>query len=218
MSMPADGVAFWMVYPESGGHARGHPQPRRRVQVAWHAASGLKHELVKGLRRDHHTRGRGLRRQGRADVSRQHRRPLLGRRHREGTGEPPRSRTTRLPRRSSASQPRQQFTKPSAAISRTSPDIIGRLKPDQLPESASMKTRRIGSLSVSVVGLGCNNFGMTIDEKQSAEVVHAALDAGHQLLRHGGHVRRNQQRTVSRPARWRSGATRRSSPPNSACA
>src|SRR4051812_23297474 len=41
-----------------------------------------------------------------------------------------------------------------------------------------MHTRRIGSLTVSVVGLGCNNFGMTIDEKQSAEVVHAALDAG----------------------------------------
>lgn len=41
-----------------------------------------------------------------------------------------------------------------------------------------MQTRRIGSLSVSVVGLGCNNFGMTIDAKQSADVVHAALDAG----------------------------------------
>src|SRR5260370_41696390 len=41
-----------------------------------------------------------------------------------------------------------------------------------------MQTRRIGSLAVSVVGLGCNNFGMTIDEKQSADVVHAALDAG----------------------------------------
>ncbi len=41
-----------------------------------------------------------------------------------------------------------------------------------------MQTRRIGSLTVSVVGLGCNNFGMTIDDKQSAEVVHAALDAG----------------------------------------
>ena len=41
-----------------------------------------------------------------------------------------------------------------------------------------MQTRRIGSLNVSVVGLGCNNFGMTIDEKQSAEVVAAALDAG----------------------------------------
>ena len=41
-----------------------------------------------------------------------------------------------------------------------------------------MKTRRIGSLTVSVVGLGCNNFGMTIDEHKSALVVHAALDAG----------------------------------------
>src|SRR3954469_23308287 len=41
-----------------------------------------------------------------------------------------------------------------------------------------MHTRRIGSLTVSVVGLGCKNFGMTIDEKQSADVVHAALDAG----------------------------------------
>ena len=41
-----------------------------------------------------------------------------------------------------------------------------------------MNTRRIGSLSVSIIGLGCNNFGMTIDERQSAHVVHAALDAG----------------------------------------
>src|ERR1700704_2084005 len=41
-----------------------------------------------------------------------------------------------------------------------------------------MEHRGIGSLSVSRVGLGCNNFGMTIDEKQSADVVHAALDAG----------------------------------------
>jgi len=41
-----------------------------------------------------------------------------------------------------------------------------------------MNTRRIGTLTVSVVGLGCNNFGMTIDERQSIEVVAAALDAG----------------------------------------
>ena len=41
-----------------------------------------------------------------------------------------------------------------------------------------MEHRNIGSLSVSVVGLGCNNFGMTIDEKQTADVVSAALDAG----------------------------------------
>lgn len=41
-----------------------------------------------------------------------------------------------------------------------------------------METRKIGSLTVSVVGLGCNNFGMRIDEKRSAEVIGAALDAG----------------------------------------
>jgi aryl-alcohol dehydrogenase-like predicted oxidoreductase len=41
-----------------------------------------------------------------------------------------------------------------------------------------MQTRRIGSLTVSVVGVGCNNFGMTIDERRSADVVHAALDSG----------------------------------------
>ncbi len=42
-----------------------------------------------------------------------------------------------------------------------------------------MEQRRVGSLSVSLVGLGCNNFGGRIpDERRSAEVVHAALDAG----------------------------------------
>src|SRR5438477_8134462 len=41
-----------------------------------------------------------------------------------------------------------------------------------------METRRIGSLTVSVAGLGCNNFGMGLDYKSSEAVVHAALDAG----------------------------------------
>lgn len=41
-----------------------------------------------------------------------------------------------------------------------------------------MRTRNIGSLKVSVVGLGCNNFGMRLDEARTAKVVHAALDAG----------------------------------------
>ncbi len=36
----------------------------------------------------------------------------------------------------------------------------------------------IGSLEVSVVGLGCNNFGRRLDPAQTAAVVHAALDAG----------------------------------------
>ena len=41
-----------------------------------------------------------------------------------------------------------------------------------------MELRRVGSLEVSVAGLGCNNFGMRIDEAASKHVVDAALDAG----------------------------------------
>ena len=41
-----------------------------------------------------------------------------------------------------------------------------------------MELRKIGSLDVSVVGLGCNNFGWRIGPEPSAAVVHAAMDAG----------------------------------------
>jgi aryl-alcohol dehydrogenase-like predicted oxidoreductase len=43
-----------------------------------------------------------------------------------------------------------------------------------------MRERHLGSsgLVVSVVGLGCNNFGWRIDEPQARAVVHAALDVG----------------------------------------
>ncbi len=41
-----------------------------------------------------------------------------------------------------------------------------------------MEMRNIGVLSVSAVGMGCNNFGMTIDADASRAVVDAALDAG----------------------------------------
>src|SRR3954454_23901999 len=43
-----------------------------------------------------------------------------------------------------------------------------------------MKLRRLGAsgLKVSEVGLGCNNFGMRIDEKATETVVGAAIDAG----------------------------------------
>ncbi len=41
-----------------------------------------------------------------------------------------------------------------------------------------METRTIGSLAVSVVGLGCNNFGMRIDEARTGDVVRASLDEG----------------------------------------
>jgi len=40
------------------------------------------------------------------------------------------------------------------------------------------KTLGRSGLSVSVAGLGCNNFGMRLDEEASREVISAALDAG----------------------------------------
>ncbi len=40
----------------------------------------------------------------------------------------------------------------------------------------ALRTRPVGKLSASVVGLGCNNFGMRINVEQSAAVVDAALD------------------------------------------
>ena len=41
-----------------------------------------------------------------------------------------------------------------------------------------METRKIGQLEVSVVGLGCNNFGGRIDMAATQAVVDAALDEG----------------------------------------
>ena len=40
-----------------------------------------------------------------------------------------------------------------------------------------MQTRKIGSLEVSVVGLGCNNFGWRIDAEASAKVIDAAIES-----------------------------------------
>jgi aryl-alcohol dehydrogenase-like predicted oxidoreductase len=45
-----------------------------------------------------------------------------------------------------------------------------------------MELRMIGSLEVSIVGLGCNNLGRRIDEARAREVVEAALDAGITLI------------------------------------
>lgn len=41
-----------------------------------------------------------------------------------------------------------------------------------------MDTRHVGSLRVSIVGLGCNNFGGRLDAAATERVVHAAIDAG----------------------------------------
>jgi len=39
-----------------------------------------------------------------------------------------------------------------------------------------VEKRKIGSLEVPVVGVGCNNFGMRIDERRTEEVINAALN------------------------------------------
>ena len=41
-----------------------------------------------------------------------------------------------------------------------------------------MQTRTIGSLDVSVIGLGCNNFGWRIDAEATAKVIDAAIESG----------------------------------------
>ena len=41
-----------------------------------------------------------------------------------------------------------------------------------------MEKRKIGRLEVSLVGLGCNNFGQRLDQAKTTEVVRAALEVG----------------------------------------
>jgi aryl-alcohol dehydrogenase-like predicted oxidoreductase len=45
-----------------------------------------------------------------------------------------------------------------------------------------LERRKIGSLEVSVVGLGCNNFGWRVDKNATQAVVAAALDGGINFL------------------------------------
>src|ERR1017187_6605176 len=49
-------------------------------------------------------------------------------------------------------------------------------------KGGSVGKATIGSLEVSVVGLGCNNFGWRIDAPATARVVDSALDAGINFL------------------------------------
>ncbi len=48
--------------------------------------------------------------------------------------------------------------------------------------TSGVARRKIGSLEVSLVGLGCNNFGGRLDAEATAKVVYAALDAGINFL------------------------------------
>ena len=62
-----------------------------------------------------------------------------------------------------------------------------------------MRTRSIGSLQVSVVGLGCNNFGGRIDADAHRRRRARRPRRRHHLLRHRRHLRRHQERGVPRP-------------------
>lgn len=46
----------------------------------------------------------------------------------------------------------------------------------------TMETRKVGSLDVSVVGLGTNNFGVRLDETKTKDVLDAAIDNGINFL------------------------------------
>ncbi|HSU93129.1 MAG TPA: aldo/keto reductase [Gemmatimonadaceae bacterium] len=45
-----------------------------------------------------------------------------------------------------------------------------------------METRRIGTLEVSVIGLGCNNFGWKIDESATRRVIDTSIERGINFL------------------------------------
>ena len=52
------------------------------------------------------------------------------------------------------------------------------LAPRPRGDVESMMTRKLGPLEVTVVGLGCNNFGGRVDEAGTRAVIDAALEAG----------------------------------------
>jgi len=49
-------------------------------------------------------------------------------------------------------------------------------------EKSAVKIRTIGSLEVSLAGLGCNNFGWRIDAAGTTAVINAAIDSGINLF------------------------------------
>jgi aryl-alcohol dehydrogenase-like predicted oxidoreductase len=79
----------------------------------------------------------------------------------------------------STSRSRQPCGRPLENRARWLPGAI----PSKLvttPQPSGQRRRRLGDsgLAVSVVGLGCNNFGGRLDADQTREVVHAGLDSG----------------------------------------
>ena len=62
-----------------------------------------------------------------------------------------------------------------------------------------MRTRTIGNLDVTVVGIGCNNFGGADRQGRDGRRRRRGARRRHQLLRHGRRLRRHPQRGVPRP-------------------
>ena len=84
---------------------------------------------------------------------------------------------------------------------------------------SAMRQNPLGrsELTVSAVGLGCNNFGRRLDKDGTRAVIDAALDARHHVPRHRGHLRRRTARPSSSSASCsRVAATASSSRPSSA--
>jgi aryl-alcohol dehydrogenase-like predicted oxidoreductase len=67
----------------------------------------------------------------------------------------------------------------------------------------AMETRRIGSLDVSVVGLGTNNFGFRMDDADVPAVVDAALDAGITFFDTSDSYGRSERRLAKALGGWR---------------
>ncbi len=97
--------------------------------------------------------------------------PLARRRVPERAGHLPAHRAVARPRAAGAGGPPRRAGE--GAGSRTARAASGAAS-----ASTTMDTRRIGSLEVSAVGLGCNNFGTRLDYFATAAVVETALEAG----------------------------------------
>ena len=63
------------------------------------------------------------------------------------------------------------------------------------------ETRKVGSLEVTVAGLGCNNFGMRIDEERTQGGRRRVLRRRREQLRHRRELRRREVGGVPRRAR-----------------
>ena len=94
-----------------------------------------------------------------------------------------------------------------ASAHETGPPVFTRSeRADGETSGDGMRTHRLGDggPEVSVLGLGCNTFGLRIGLAETREIIATALDLGDQLLRHRRSVREDGQRTLPRRGARRS--------------